>query len=117
MDDAGTFGKDKKEAVKLNRNLLGLYREHGLFCNPKKCEFHKDSMELLGVVVNSKGFEMEDRKVKKVQDWPRPTSLKQLKGFIGFCNFYQRFIKGFSIIARPLHELDKKGTPWKWEEK
>jgi len=117
MDDAGTFGKDRKEAIKLNRSLLGLYREHVLFCNPKKCEFHKNSMELLGVVVNSKGFEMEDRKVKKVQDWPRPTSLKQLKGFIGFCNFYWRFIKGFSIIERPLHELDKKGTPWKWEEK
>jgi transposase InsO family protein len=73
-------------------------------------------MELLGVVVNSKGFGMEDKKVKSVKDWPRPKNLKQLKGFIGFCNFYRRFIKGFSIIARPLHALDKKGTPWKWEQ-
>ena len=87
-----------------------------MFCNPKKCEFHKDRIELLGVVVSGKGLEMEDKKVKKVQDWPKPTTLKQLKGFIGFCNFYRRFLKGFSIIARPLHELDKKGVPWKWGE-
>ena len=74
-------------------------------------------MELLGVVVSAKGFEMEDKKVKQVANWPTPTTLKQLKGFIGFCNFYRRFLKGFSIIARPLHELDKKGTPWKWEKR
>jgi len=114
MDDAGTFAKDKKEAVALNRKLLKLYQKHGLFCNPKKCEFHKEEMELLGVVVNSKGFAMEDRKITAVAEWPRPTNLKQMKGFIGFCNFYRRFIKGFSIIARPLHELDKKGTIWRW---
>ena len=116
MDNAGTFAKDTKGAVKVNRTLLQLYQEHGLFCNPKKCKFHKDKIELLGVVVSGKGFEMEDKKVKKVQDWPKPTTLKQLKGFIGFCNFYQIFLKGFSIIARPLHELDKKGVPWKWGE-
>jgi len=117
MDDAGTFALSTKGAVKINRELLQLYRENGLFCNPKKCEFHKESMELLGVVVNSKGFEMEDKKVTMVKGWPVPKNLKQLKGFIGFCNFYRRFIKGFSIIARPLHELDKKGVPWKWEDK
>jgi hypothetical protein len=117
MDDAGTFALSTKGAVKINRELLQLYRENGLFCNPKKCEFHKESMELLGVVVNSKGFEMEDKKVTTVKGWPVPKNLRQLKGFIGFCNFYRRFIKGFSIIARPLHELDKKGVPWKWEDK
>jgi len=89
MDDAGTFAKDKREVVALNHELLKLYQKHGLFCNPKKCEFHKEEMELLGVVVNSKGFAMEDRKVTAVADWPKPTNLKQMKGFIGFCNFYR----------------------------
>jgi len=88
MDDASTFGKDLKEAVTLNRELLTLYQEHGLFCNPKKCEFHKDKIELLGVTVDEKGFGMEEKKVKDVKDWPTPRTLKELKGFIGFCNFY-----------------------------
>jgi len=42
--------------------------------------------------------------------------LKEMKGFIGFCNFYRRFLKNFLIVARPLHELDKKDVPWKWEK-
>ena len=63
--------------------------QHGLFCNPKKCEFHKDKIELLGVTVDEKGFGMEDKKVKDIRDWPTPKTLKELKGFIGFCNFYQ----------------------------
>jgi len=114
MDDASTFGKDLKEAITLNQELLTLYREHGLFCNPRKCKFHKDKIELLGVTVDEKGFGMEEKKVKDVKDWPTPRTLKELKGFIGFCNFYQRFIKGFSLMAKPLHDLDWKEKKWEW---
>ena len=59
-----------------------------MFCNPKKCEFHKEQIELLGVMVGKDGFSMEEKKVRDVKDWPEPRNLKQLKGFIGFCNFY-----------------------------
>ena len=111
MDDASTFGKDLKEAVTLNCELLALYWEHGLFCNPKKC---KDKIELLGVTVDEKGFGVEDKKVRDIRDWPTPKIPKELKGFIGFCNFYQRFIKGFSLIAKPLHDLDQKEKKWEW---
>ena len=72
---------------------------------------------MLGVTVNRKGFGLEEQKVINVWNWLVPTNLKALKGFIGFCNFYQRFLKNFSIVARPLHELDKKGVIWKWETK
>ena len=71
-------------------------------------------MELLGVTVSGKGFGMEEKKVTAVQDWPAPKTLMELKGFIGFCNFYRRFLKNFSITARPLHDLDKKGIPFIW---
>jgi hypothetical protein len=114
MDDTGTFAKDKDEAVQINREVLKRFRKAGLYCKPSKCEFHKDQVELLGVIVNSRGFEMEDKKVQTVQEWPIPKTLTELRGFIGFCNFYRRFIKNFALISRPLHDLSKKGVRFTW---
>ena len=71
-------------------------------------------MELLGVTISRDGLGMEEKKVTAIQDWPLPTNLKEMKGFIRFCNFYCRFLKNFAIIAQPLHDLNKKGLPWKW---
>ncbi len=116
MDDIGSFARDKRDAVKLNRQILQILGGVGLYCKSSKCDFHRDEIELLGVTVNGKGFGLEEKKVTDVRNWPVPSNLKQLKGFIGFCNFYRRFLKNFSIVARPLHELDKKGVPWKWEK-
>jgi len=68
------------------------------------------------VTVNGNGFRLEDKKVTDIRNWPVPTNLKQMKGFIGFCNFYRRFLKNFSLVARPLHKLDKKDVTWEWKE-
>jgi hypothetical protein len=99
MDDIGSFAKDKEDAVKLNRKILKILGGVGLYCKASKCDFHKDEVDLLGVTVNGHGFGLEDKKVTDVQNWPIPTNLKEMKGFIGFCNFYCRFLKNFSIIA------------------
>jgi len=115
MDDTGSFANNLEEAIKVNREILAIFRKHKLYCKASKCEFHKDQMELLGVIISGNGLGMEDKKITTIQDWPIPTNLKEMKGFIGFCNFYRRFLKNFSIIAQPLHELDKKGVKWKWE--
>jgi hypothetical protein len=114
MDDIGSFARDLPEAVRLNRQILETLGKVGLYCKASKCDFHKDEIELLGVTVNGRGFGLEDKKVLDVRNWPVPTNLKEMKGFIGFCNFYWRFLKNFSIVARPLHDLDKKGTKWAW---
>src|SRR5258706_11928607 len=116
MDDIGSFAQDKEDVVKLNRQILKILGGVGLYCKSSKCDFHKDEIELLGVTVNGKGFGLEEKKVTDVRNWPVPKNIKQLKGFIGFCNFYCQFLKNFSIVARPLHELDKKGVTWKWEK-
>jgi hypothetical protein len=57
---------------------------------------------------------MDPGKVSAVRDWPTPTTLRDVRAFIGFSNFYRRFIKDFSSIARPLHDLTKKDVPWQW---
>ena len=59
---------------------------------------------------------MDPGKVSAVKSWPTPTMLKKVRAFIGFANFYRRFIKDFSTMARPLHDLTKKDTPWQWNK-
>ena len=69
----------------------------------------------LGLVVSYGKIAMDPVKVQGVVDWPAPKTLRQLRSFIGFLNFYHRFIQGFAIIARPLNNLTKKDASWKWE--
>jgi hypothetical protein len=57
---------------------------------------------------------MDPVKVQGVQDWPIPCNLKDTCGFLGFCNFYHHFIRGFSELAHPLNDLTKKDMPWDW---
>ena len=59
---------------------------------------------------------MDPNKVAAVRNWPTPTTLREVRAFIGFSNFYQRFIQDFSSIAQPPHDLTKKDTPWQWRE-
>jgi len=99
MDDTGSFANNLEEAIKVNQEILAIFREHKLYCKASKCEFHRDQMELLGVTISGDGLGMEEKKVTAIQDWLVPTNLKEMKGFIGFCNFYCRFLKNFAIIA------------------
>ena len=59
---------------------------------------------------------MDPAKVSAVMDWPNPGSKKEVQSFLGFANFYRRFIEGFSKLARPLFDLTKKDVPFAWSE-
>ena len=60
---------------------------------------------------------MDPAKVEAVKKWPVPKSIREVRGFIGFANFYRRFIQGFSDVARPLHDLTKKEVVFQWGPK
>ena len=66
------------------------------------------------MIICPREVQMDPGKVAAVKDWPIPTTLKEVRAFIGFANFYRRFIKDFSVMACPLHDLTKKGIPWTW---
>ncbi|OIT06388.1 putative mitochondrial protein, partial [Nicotiana attenuata] len=57
---------------------------------------------------------MDQQKIQAITDWPTPKDVHALRAFLGLCNFYQRFVKNYSLIAVPLTELLKKVTPWDW---
>ena len=66
------------------------------------------------MIIQPGEVQMDPGKVTAVKDWLTPTTLKEVRAFIGFANFYRRFIKDFSVMACPLHDLTKKNVPWTW---
>jgi hypothetical protein len=72
------------------------------------------SVEYLGLIISEGKICMDLVKLKAIQDWPLPRTVKDIQKFLRFCNFYRRFVKDYSHIARPLFNLTKKETPWNW---
>jgi hypothetical protein len=89
-------------------------REHKLYLRYDKCEFAKSRIEYLGVIISQNHVEMDPVKIAGVAEWPTPTSKKEVQSFVGFVNFYRRFIADFSLHARPLFDLTKKDVPFVW---
>jgi hypothetical protein len=71
-------------------------------------------MDYLGVILEKGIMCMDPVKITGIKNWPTPTKVKDIRSFLGFCNFYQPFIQGFAHIARPLNELTRKDTEWIW---
>ena len=116
MDDILIYSKHLKEHHQVVQEVLNRLEHYDLYLKPEKCEFEKDSMEYLRMIIQPREVQMDPGKVAVVKDWPTPTMLKEVRAFIGFFNFYRRFIKDFSTMARPLHDLNKKDIPWHWSQ-
>jgi hypothetical protein len=114
MDDILIYTPTLVEHRKIVREVLQRLQDHDLYLKPEKCEFEKQEIEYLGMIIRPGEVCMDPGKVSAVRDWPTPTTLRDVRAFIGFSNFYRRFIKDFSSIARPLHDLTKKDVPWQW---
>ena len=108
LDDILIYTEDAGQVhVEAVRWVLGELRKHGLFANLKKCRFHQEEVRFLGYVVSSQGIRMEEERIDAVKAWPEPKSIRDIQVFIGFANFYLRFIQGFSKIAAPLTSMLK----------
>ena len=108
LDDILIFSNDPDKHAAQVEQVLARLRQHKLFIKAEKCEFDRNRCEFLGFVVSPNGVQMDNGKVKTVLDWPEPTSVKQLQAFLGFANFYRRFIPEFSRTCTPLTKLLKK---------
>ena len=89
MDDLFLFAKDLVSLRKNTKLVLQRLLENNLYLKPKKCEFAKTKVEWLGMIIEEGRISMDAGKLKGIQDWPTPTSIKEVRGFLGFGNFYQ----------------------------
>src|SRR4029077_12020463 len=111
-DDILVYSEDEATHEEHIREVLWRLRQHGLYANPQKCEFHTETTEYLGYILSPTGLTMSSEKVKAIQDWPEPRKVKDIQSFLGFANFYRRFIHEYSDIVVPLTRLTRKGVPW-----
>ncbi|KAK3534394.1 hypothetical protein QTP86_014422 [Hemibagrus guttatus] len=87
------------------QDILGKLQQNHLYVKQEKCEFHRTTITFLGYVISRQGVEMDLTKVQVVTEWPNSTTVKELQRFLGFANFYRRFIRNYSSMAGPLTSL------------
>jgi len=116
LDDILIYSQDLASHKNHVREVLRRLRKHRLYAKPEKCEFHSTSMEYLGYLLSPDGLTMSNEKVQAIVDWPEPQKVKDIQSFLGFANFYRRFIYNYLDIVVPLTRLTRKDAPWNFSD-
>jgi len=122
VDDVLIYSDSEEEHVHHVKWIMQRLLEAGLYLKPEKCEFHKETVRYLGLIISTKGIAMDEDKVETVLNWSREkktengrlNNLFEVQQFVGFCNYYRRFISKYSEKAEPLTRLTKKDEPFVW---
>jgi hypothetical protein len=116
LDDILIYSDDIETHRKHIKMILKRVEEVGLTLKASKCKFHTNRTEYLSYIIAPTGISMDLEKVKAVEEWREPTNIKGVQSFLGFANFYRRFIRDFSKITAPLTKLTLKDRPWEWND-
>ncbi|KAI3774094.1 hypothetical protein L1987_48637 [Smallanthus sonchifolius] len=114
IDDILIYSKNKEEHEEHRRLILELLKREQLYAKFSKCEFWIREVQFLGHVVNEKGIHADPSKIEAIKNWAAPTTLTEVRQFLGLAGHYRRFIEGFSKIAQPLTALTQKGKAYNW---
>ena len=114
LDDVMVHSKTFEEHLEHLDAVLACLTEATLACKLKKCSFAQESTVYLGHVVSGDGIEPEPAKLEAVKEIAPPTSVREIRMFLGFVGYYRRFINNFSAVAKPLNDLLRKANEWKW---
>src|SRR5258708_1540411 len=114
MDDILVYSHTLSNHQQIVHQVLTTLCKQRLFLKPEKCKFEQKEVEYLGLVISKDHVAMDLTKVCGVTEWPTPTKVKEVQSFLGFVNFYQKFIHDFSDVACPLYVLTCKTQWWVW---
>ncbi len=110
IDDILIYSRNLADHCQHVVQVLQKLHQHHLFLKLEKCEFHRPTVQFLGYIVGQAGIQMDQGKVEAVKEWSPSQTAKELKKFLGFPNFYRRFIKDFSQHTSPLTSM-LRGNP------
>ncbi|XP_043218696.1 uncharacterized protein K02A2.6-like [Amphibalanus amphitrite] len=114
LDDMLITGRTEEEALKRLDEVMQIMKSHGLRLKKEKCQFLTKEVRYLGLRLGAEGIRTDPERVKAVLNARAPTNQKEVREFLGAVTFYNRFLKNLSKTARPLNELLKKDSEWKW---
>ncbi|TYK18678.1 pol protein [Cucumis melo var. makuwa] len=114
IDDILIYSKTEAEHEEHLHQVLEILRANKLYAKFSKCEFWLRKVTFLGHVVSSEGVSVDPAKIEAMTNWPRPSTVSEIRSFLGLAGYYKRFVEDFSRIASPLTQLTRKGTPFVW---
>jgi hypothetical protein len=116
IDDILIYSRSLEEHEEHLQIVLQQLREHLLYAKFSKCKFWIKEVPFLGHVVSPEGIMVDLGKVKEVLEWKPPTTVSEVRSFLGLAGYYRWFIPNFSKITKPITELLKKGNKYVWSE-
>ncbi|CAB4418771.1 unnamed protein product [Rhizophagus irregularis] len=116
LDDIMIYSRNFEEHLEHVNRVLNKLKENNMIVKLKKCQFGLRNINFLGHIVGKDGLQPDEKKVEKIKNIKRPETVTEVRSFLGLCSYYRRFIKDFAKIAKPLHNLMKKGTEFEWKE-
>jgi len=116
LDDILIYSDNELEHQVHVKKVLERLRNAGLQVDIKKCEFGVKRTKYLGFIVSTEGIEVDPEKVEAIRNWKPPCTVKGIQSFLGFCNFYRRFIRDYGVVAKPLVRLTKNNTPFVFDD-
>jgi hypothetical protein len=117
IDNILIYSKSDCDHEEHLRLVLQKLRDNQLYAKYSKCEFWIDEVSFLGHIISNGGIIVDPAKVKGIVAWSIPTTVMEIRSFLGLARYYQRFIEGFSKIAKLMTSLLEKGREFKWDEK
>ncbi|GKV41417.1 hypothetical protein SLEP1_g48955 [Rubroshorea leprosula] len=117
IDDILIFSPDEESHKEHLAIVLQILREKKLYAKFDKCEFWLNQISFLGHIVSKDGISVDPSKVEAVVKWERPTSVTEVRSFLGLAGYYRRFVEGYSKISGPLTQLTRKNQKFEWTDK
>ncbi|MCO5575329.1 hypothetical protein L7F22_029129 [Adiantum nelumboides] len=115
FDDILIYSKDEADHEGHVRKVLEILRQHQLYAKESTCTFCSPQVSYLGFIISADGISVDPEKIKDIVEWPQPTFVSEVRGFLGITRWYRIFVKDYALIAAPLTGLLKKGMRIDWK--